>query len=218
MSTHYRYEARSWQAALPAVVLTIAIFAGLPLVDTFRSKQDDHRKLYELTRVILPPPPPPPPRMRRKETVHENVPKPTLVEPRRLIPLEAVLSLDMALGEIAGDFDLDFRVATPDLLDAGNYIFEIDQVDQDPQPIARIEPSYPPRARMRNIEGEVLLEFVVDSDGSVRDAVVKASTPEGIFEDSALRAVRRWKFKPAMKGGEAVPVRVIQNVIFTFDR
>ena len=192
------------------------IFAGLPLIDSLQLRHHDRQKLYELTRVDLPPPPPPPPPPARKmEIVKPNPPKLKLVQPRSLMPVEAVLTLDVSVPNVGGDFDINFGVSTTDLLDAGNYIFEIEEIDQAPRPLVRIKPIYPPRARMRKIEGEVQVEFVVDSDGVVRDAEVTASSPQGVFDDAALRAVRHWKFKPGEKDGQTVSARVRQPIKFT---
>jgi len=213
MTTSYRQNTRSGHALFAAALITIAIFVGLPLIDSLHFRHHDQRKLYELTRVDLPPPPPPP-HVRQAEVIEPNAPKPTLVQPRSLMPVEAVLTLDIAVRDVGGDFDVNFGVSTPDLLNAGNYIFEIEEIDQAPQPLASIKPNYPPRARMRKIEGHVQVEFVVDSDGIVRDAEVTASTPQGVFDDAALRAVRHWKFKPGVKDGQAVPVRVRQPIKF----
>jgi protein TonB len=214
MTTPYRQDTRPGHVLFIAAVFTIAIFAGLPLIDSLHLRDHDRQKLYELTRVDLPPPPPPP-RARKKEVVEPNAPRPTLAQPRSLIPLEAVLTLNVAVGDVGGDFDVNFGVSTPDLLDAGNYIFEIEEIDQAPHPLASIKPLYPPGARMRKIEGDVQVEFVVDSDGTVRDAEVTSSTPQGVFDNAALRAVRHWKFTPGKKHGQAVPVRVRQPIKFT---
>lgn len=64
--------------------------------------------------------------------------------------------------------------------------------------VDRVEPKFPPQAIRQDINaGTVTVQFTVQSDGSVTDAVVTAATPRrGIFDDAALRAVTKWKFKP----------------------
>jgi len=57
-------------------------------------------------------------------------------------------------------------------------------------------PTYPRNAIRLGREGYVLIEFDVDSDGSVLDPYVLESEPTGVFERSAIKAVRKWLFSP----------------------
>lgn len=74
-------------------------------------------------------------------------------------------------------------------------------LDGDVQPIVRVPPQYPPRAAQRGLEGYVVVEFTIDTDGSVRDPKVVESS-SSIFERSALRTVLRWKYRPQIVDGE----------------
>ena len=62
--------------------------------------------------------------------------------------------------------------------------------------ISQPSPRYPPEALRLGTSGEVLVEFTVDTDGSVSNARVVRSTPARIFDREAVAAVRRWKFAP----------------------
>ncbi|HEX6549802.1 MAG TPA: TonB family protein [Gammaproteobacteria bacterium] len=63
--------------------------------------------------------------------------------------------------------------------------------------IHRVEPDYPTRAIQQRITGSVTVKFTVEPDGSVSSpTVTKAEPRRGIFDDAALRAVLKWKFKP----------------------
>jgi len=64
----------------------------------------------------------------------------------------------------------------------------------DEQPLIRVEPEYPARARAQAIEGSVTVEFTVNAFGEVEDARVAESNPRGIFDQSALAAVQRWRY------------------------
>ena len=57
-------------------------------------------------------------------------------------------------------------------------------------------PTYPRNALRMGREGYVLIEFDVDTDGSVLDPYVVESEPTGVFERSAIKAVRKWLFSP----------------------
>ncbi len=217
MEFAYQSKPGALRAALPAAVLTLAIFIGLPLIEFLSSKQHGDHDLYAFETLDVPLTPPPEPSVKKPEALRREVPEPQLVRPRPRVPVQAVLGLDLSVGRLEGDFEMSFDIAAPALVDAGSYVFEISELDQAPQPIARIGPPYPPRARMRGLEGRVELEFVVARDGSVRNVEVTSASPQGIFDQAALRTVRQWRFKPGMKSGEAVDVRVRQTIKFALE-
>jgi len=91
--------------------------------------------------------------------------------------------------------------------------------DTDVMPLVRIEPQYPSRALSRGIEGWVLLEFTISAAGTVTDVVIVDADPPGIFNRAAKRAVSRWKYKPMILDGNAVPRPGIQVVLsFELDK
>jgi periplasmic protein TonB len=68
---------------------------------------------------------------------------------------------------------------------------------------------YPPALRDTRLNGSVLVQLVVDEQGRVRPGtveVIEASHPA--FREAALRAVERFRFRPAQVGGTNVAVRV----------
>jgi len=75
-------------------------------------------------------------------------------------------------------------------------------------------PDYPSELRRSGISGEVLVEFVIAADGTVRDAVVRKSTSSE-FEAPAIAAVNQWRFRPGLKGGREVAVREQVPISFT---
>ena len=66
----------------------------------------------------------------------------------------------------------------------------------DKRPLYRPKPHYPPAARRRGIEGYVTVKCTVTKSGGVSNVGVISARPRGIFETSALNAVRRWRFRP----------------------
>ncbi len=57
-------------------------------------------------------------------------------------------------------------------------------------------PSYPAAARANGQTGTIIVEFVVDENGRVISAYAKSASPWPLLNDSAINAVRRWKFPP----------------------
>ena len=84
-------------------------------------------------------------------------------------------------------------------------------------PLVRVPPKYPVRAADRHIEGWVKVEFTIQTDGSVDNAVVVSSEPESIFNDAALTAISKWKFKEKMVNGVAVTQRAVQRLQFKLE-
>lgn len=83
--------------------------------------------------------------------------------------------------------------------------------DGDLYAILRVEPVFPASARMRSISGWVDLEYTVLPNGSVTDIVVLRSSPSSLFEESAVNAISKWRFKPRVINGQPVPARVEQR-------
>jgi protein TonB len=83
--------------------------------------------------------------------------------------------------------------------------------------LLRVPPKYPARAANRHIEGWVTVEFTVQTDGSVDDAVVVNSEPEGVFDEAALTAISKWQFKEKIVNGVAVTQRAVQKLQFKLE-
>jgi len=79
-------------------------------------------------------------------------------------------------------------------------------------------PTYPRNAIRLGREGYVLIEFDVDTDGSVLDPYVLESEPTGVFERSAIKAVRKWLFSPPSYKDVSVKVNDVRaKVTFALD-
>ncbi len=63
-------------------------------------------------------------------------------------------------------------------------------------------PIYPPQAKSQQIEGEVVIGYDVTIEGRVINARVVSSDPVGLFDASALAAVRSWRFNAPLVEGE----------------
>lgn len=77
-----------------------------------------------------------------------------------------------------------------------------------------VMPQMPDSARRRGITGWVEVVFTVTEKGDVADAEVRNSSPEDVFDDAALRAVRAWRFEPATKDGKPVSTRTMIRLKF----
>jgi protein TonB len=93
-------------------------------------------------------------------------------------------------------------------------LFDLANLDQIPVARFQARPVYPFEMRRAGITGEVLVGFIVDSNGDVRDAYAIRSNQRE-FEAAAIQAVMKWKFRPGRKGGRAVNTRMQVPIVFS---
>jgi len=82
-----------------------------------------------------------------------------------------------------------------------------------PRPILRGDPFYPREPHDAGIQGAVLLEFVVESTGSVGDVRVTRSVHPDL-DEAAIASARKWQFTPGTKSGQPIAVIVTMDVAF----
>ncbi|MDZ7669217.1 MAG: energy transducer TonB [Gammaproteobacteria bacterium] len=70
---------------------------------------------------------------------------------------------------------------------------------------------YPPDAKEEGVEGYVVVRYDVNAEGRVHNARVVAAEPPEVFNESALQAVSRWRFRPPERDGEAQPVSGLES-------
>lgn len=78
-----------------------------------------------------------------------------------------------------------------------------------PKLVKETKPDYTPEALHARIEGNIRLEAVVRSDGTIGDVKITQSLDKEFgLDDRAVATVKKWEFEPGKKDGKAVPVRV----------
>lgn len=82
-----------------------------------------------------------------------------------------------------------------------------------PKAIRAPDPEYSELARQNKISGTITLSVVADVDGCAKNIEVVKKLGYGL-DQQAVEALRTWQFKPGMKNGEPVPVRVHVDVDF----
>jgi TonB family protein len=104
-----------------------------------------------------------------------------------------------------------------DRLSTGNGVYQMNEVDTPPRIISAFPPEYPADAKTNKIEGNVVVQFVVDTDGWAWEPEVVEADPESVFEQSALDAIIKYEFEPATKDGTSVPCMVKMPIAFTLE-
>lgn len=201
------YQNESHFARLPVAVIfgvgfTAVLFGFIPFAHRV-AKPNRSLELRAASVVELPPPvedeaPPPPPEL---EKPPEAAPEPQLAETQQQIPLSADLEVALgAGGALAGFGEIRSLTAAETVQED---TFDVADLEKRPEAVSQVAPAYPAELRKAKVEGVVTLVFVLDEKGRVEDPRVEnSSRPE--FEKPALDAIRKWRFSPGQKDGQAV--------------
>lgn len=184
----------------------------LEFVRLQKEEQAPETKRRERPKPPPPPedPPPPPPNATPPKPQQPDTPQPQLSAPQIEVPL------NITGGPHLGDFKADPAPAAPAPTAAP--AVAAPQIDDEVVPLVRVPPNYPRIAQRRGIEGIVTVAFTIAADGSVRNPQVISADPSNVFDDAAIAAILKWKFKPRRVGGEAVDRRATQEIEFKMSR
>jgi TonB family protein len=83
---------------------------------------------------------------------------------------------------------------------------------QQPKLLASVAAVYPPDARARHIQGDVVIDALIDATGKV--TATKIITGNPLLQGAAADSLRLWKYQPAQLNGQAIPIHI--NVTVTF--
>jgi TonB family protein len=199
--------------------VAIAVAAHLALfVIVFPRREPEPREIsrqqvhYVVQQVRFEPPAPRPqterPQPKEKRRVIP-VPDPTPDDP------EPIVMAEITAPDIDSLVDLDGLLGIPEappdgragaLALAGNI--------QAPVKVFSPQPTYTEDARRAGIQGVVILEAVVDADGTVRNVKVLKGLPMGL-DKSAVETVMTWRYEPATMEGKPVPVYFTFTISFS---
>ena len=83
------------------------------------------------------------------------------------------------------------------------------------QLIYRVEPAYPRLAIQIHREGRVELRAIISTEGTIESLEVLSGDP--FFIQSALSAVRQWRYRPTILNGRPIEVDTHITVIYTLN-
>jgi periplasmic protein TonB len=214
-----------------AVLIAVVIVAPIYFADNSLDL-----KAMTTTFLVAPrPPAPPPPPAAVIQKVAQVIPKtfqPTPLVAPKVIPKAVVVISDapppslssaggtiggVAGGEIGGVLGgvLSASAAPPPPPPPAAPVQQLVRVGGDvkaPRLLSQIQPVYPPIARTARVEGDVIVDAVIDEHGNVVKAHALSGPP--LLLASALSAVERWKYAPTYLNG--VPVSIAMNVTVQF--
>ena len=161
--------------------------------------------------------------VRPSVTEHKEVePVATRMKPQKVLPLQP--PPDPNATELNRTSRVEFRAERPtfgsiaEIIGLADLQLELEAPHSELIPISIVQPIYPLSAAMREIEGFVIVKFTVRENGTVSNPVVVSSEPGILFDDAALHAVARFRFKAREIGGDRVSVEDVQlKFAFTLD-
>lgn len=193
---------RLLMVVFPAAIVTFSLQMVMVSLIQFAD-----RRLDESTTVKLPEIAMPEVEIKTQRQL-EKPEKPQLDDtPPPDVPEQAFDNIDgnAQIGALGG---VDQLVAKLDLsMGAG-----LSASDGEYLPIVKVAPQYPRRALKRGLEGDVILEYTVTRQGSVRDPKVLQST-DPVFNQAAIDSALRYKYKPRVINGEAQEVPAVRTRI-----
>ncbi|HLM47767.1 MAG TPA: TonB family protein [Myxococcaceae bacterium] len=175
----------------------------------------------KVAKAETPPPPPPPD---AAPPPPNDAPPPE--QPARPVPL--VVGISMSSTTSAGGFaapvgntvygKTENTAKDPKEVkaySAPRYV-PVYQVDSEPSVAGEVKIAYPDEARRAGIEGPVVLSITISHEGKVLKAVIVSGPGYGLNE-AARDALMRFRFKPAIKNGEAVSTEMKYTYTFLLD-
>jgi periplasmic protein TonB len=213
-------------------VLFLAILILIPLIYT----EALPRTLMSSILLAPPPPPPPPPPPAAVQVIHKPVAH--LMEAGKLVTPKAIPKDLKVIKEEAEPLDMGGAIGgvpggvaggsaggvlggviggagtapppppkmTPKRVTVGGNV-------QAARLVNRVQPIYPPLARQTRISGTVKLHAIIGKSGAVEQLTVVSGHP--LLVQSALDAVRQWRYQPTLLNGEPVEVDTEIDVIFS---
>jgi protein TonB len=111
---------------------------------------------------------------------------------------------------------LDSRVATAEPTLSAS-VSASASISRDVEYLYNPPPDYPPRARRMGMEGEVLIRTRVLRNGRCDELELVQSSGYALLDQAAMEAIRKWRFRPALRGDEQVSSRIEIPVRFRLD-
>jgi protein TonB len=213
LETYMYEEAEDHRTLRWAVLVAIIFHLGLVLINLPEIKSAttaavEKPKVYVVQQVRFKPPPPQEQKQIPKpKSKKVPIPDPTPDEPEP-IRVEEPETFDIP---VVDDLVIGIPEAPPEPEPDGP-IYVTGDV-QKPEKLSSPAPQYTEIARKARIQGVVIVQAIIDEQGNVTNVQVLKGLPMGLSE-SAVEAVKQWKFKPATLNDR--PVAVYFNLTVNF--
>jgi periplasmic protein TonB len=220
-------------AVLHGLILGAAILLPLYFSESIDIKQ------FTQTLLVAPPPPPPPPAVpmvakiasmpRRVFTTGGKLLAPTVIPQKVAMLSEEALAPEIGvgveggvpggvpggqMGGVIGGIVSGSRSAipAPPAVVRAKIPLRVGGDVKAPRCIRKVEPLYPALAKDTRLQGQVVIDAVIDEQGIIVEMRVVSGHP--LLVPSALDAVRKWKYEPTYLNGQPIAVDLVVTVNF----
>jgi|SRR5690348_10424095 len=230
---------RSWMDFFVSVLGHSFVVALLILLPLYFTNAINIHQLQNTFLVAPPPPAPPPPppavvrsapRMPKSFFQHDKLIAPTVI-PKHIAQIKEVAppqepdsgvtggvlggvpggQLGGVLGGILGGTGKAPAPPPPKPV-AHKGPYRVGGRVQAPKLIEQVQPMYPPLAKQARIQGEVVIESVIDTQGHVTQMKVVSGSP--LLVQAAERALAQWRYQPTLLNGQPVAVDMLVTLHF----
>lgn len=176
--------------ALPAALVAVAALSPMIVVPPPKSEP------LTGTLIELPKPPPPEPAEDARPTPKTASATETVAPRVETVPLDN----DRV---VVGPVIPDARPADPGppAIAADPPAPKLVLAELDARFAGAFQPDYPAREQRRGVEGVVKVRVLIGTDGRVKAVELVSSDSPGFFEETKRRALSKWRFRPATRGG-----------------
>lgn len=223
-SAHPVRTHKSWTVTLSVIVqcMIVVVMILIPLIYT-----EALPKGLMSTFLVAPAPPPPPP----PPAAPVKIVRPKIITPQRMVAptvipkkiemikeeapdIGAIGAVGVAggTGGVAGGVLGGILAAPPPPKPTPTRITVGGQV-QAAMAISKPDPTYPAIAKAAHVQGTVILRAIIGRDGTIQQLQLVSGHP--LLVNSAMDAVRQWRYRPTMLNGQAVEVDTTITVVFS---
>ena len=199
----------AWISALIVhFLLFVTVFPELGTSEV----ESEEREAVVIKRYKPPEPPKQQPEKKvvKRRTSRVPIPDPTPDDPEPIME-ENVEYVETEIENPDVEFLVGAPPSGPPVIEQGP--MRVGGEIQAPELINRVNPGYPELARRARLEGVVILEAIIDQQGSVRDVNILRGLGLGL-DESAVDAVSQWQYTPTFYNGR--PVEVLLTVTVQF--
>lgn len=158
------------------------------------------------------PQPKPKPKPKPQEVKPAPIPEPVVEAP----PSENAITAEESAVEESAPIEPLPVAATPTEEDT-TLGAPVTPPQEDAHQLNNPRPAYPSLSRRLREQGTVLLEVLILADGSVGEVRIKESSGYARLDQTALRAVKQWRYLPARRGTEAIDYWYLQPIEFALN-
>ena len=94
-------------------------------------------------------------------------------------------------------------------------VYRVGQGITAPSVLQKVEPEYSEEARIAKVDGTVVLEVEIGTDGLAHNIRIKRSIGMGL-DEKGIEAIQQWRFRPGTRINDGEPVAVLANIEINF--